>query len=133
MARSTFRFWFTIIVVPSLLVVGALGYLAWRQSVPGVRASLDPVPRWIGVKTPLAVDLRAARGGVRSVEIRLRQGSAKVVILQQAFTGAPTNEQRVALQIDGRDPRPPRGRGHARGAGARRLLAADSRGRPARS
>ena len=101
MARSTFRFWFTIIAVPSLLVVSALGYLAWRQSVPGIRASLDPVPRWIGVKTPLAVDLRAARGGVRSVGIRLRQGSAKVVIVQQAFTGSPTNDQRVALQITG--------------------------------
>jgi len=99
--RSTFRFWFTIIVVPSLLVVGALGYLAWRQAVPGVRAALDPVPRWIGVKTPLAVELVAARGGVRSVEIRLRQGSAKVVVLNQAFTGAITNEQRVALQVTG--------------------------------
>ena len=101
MARSTLRFWFTIIVIPSFFVVGALGYLAWRQNVPGVSASLDPVPRWIGVKTPLAVDLRASRGGVRSVEIRLRQGSAKVVIVQQAFTGSPTNEQRVALQVTG--------------------------------
>lgn len=101
MPRSTFRFWFTIIVIPSLLVVGALGYLVWRQSVPGIRASLEPVPRWIGVKTPLAVDLQAAKGGVRSVEIRLRQGSAKVVIVQQAFTGSPTNDQRVALQITG--------------------------------
>jgi murein DD-endopeptidase MepM/ murein hydrolase activator NlpD len=99
--RSTFRFWFTIIAVPSFLVVGVLGYLAWRQAVPGVRAALDPAPRWIGVRTPVAVDLVAARGGVRSVEIRLRQGSAKVVILHQAFTGAMTNEQRVALQVTG--------------------------------
>jgi murein DD-endopeptidase MepM/ murein hydrolase activator NlpD len=99
--RSTFRFWFTIIVVPSLLVVGALGYLAWRQAVPGVRATLDPAPRWIGVRTPLVVDLVAAKGGVRSVEIRLRQGSAKVAVLNQAYTGAVTNEQRVALQVTG--------------------------------
>ena len=35
------------------------------------------------------------------MEIRLRQGSAKVVITQQAFTGPPANEQRVALQIAG--------------------------------
>ena len=83
MPRSTFRFWFTIIVVPSLLVVGVLGYLAWRQAVPGVRATVEPVPRWIGVKTPLIVDLVASKGGVRSVEIRLRQGSAKVAILNQ--------------------------------------------------
>src|SRR5262249_39445586 len=40
-AGSAFRFWFTIIVIPTLLVVGALGYLAWRQSVSGVRAAFD--------------------------------------------------------------------------------------------
>lgn len=126
MARSTFRFWFTIIVVPSLLVVSALGYLAWRQSVPGVRASLDPVPRWIGVRTPLAVDLRAARGGVRSVEIRLRQGSAKVVIVQQTFTGAPTNDQRVALQVTGAT------LGLREGAATLEVLARDGFWRPIR-
>ena len=126
MARSTFRFWFTIIVVPSLLVVGALGYLAWRQSVPGIRASLDPVPRWIGVRTPLAVDLRAARGGVRSVEIRLRQGSAKVVIVQQAFTGSPTNDQRVALQVTGAT------LGLREGAATLEVLARDGFWRPIR-
>jgi murein DD-endopeptidase MepM/ murein hydrolase activator NlpD len=125
-ARSTFRFWFTIIVVPSLLAVGALGYLAWRQSVPGIRASLDPVPRWIGVKTPLAVDLRAARGGVRSMQIRLRQGSAKVVIVQQAFTGAPTNDQRVALQVTGAT------LGLREGAATLEVLARDGFWRPIR-
>jgi murein DD-endopeptidase MepM/ murein hydrolase activator NlpD len=125
-ARSTFRFWFTIIVVPSLLVVSALGYLAWRQSVPGVRASLDPVPRWLGVKTPLAVDLRAVRGGVRSMEIRLRQGSAKVVIVQQAFTGAPTNDQRVALQVTGAT------LGLREGAATLEVLARDGFWRPIR-
>src|SRR5215468_4505769 len=98
-ARSAFRFWFTIIVIPTLLVVGALGYLAWRQSVSGVRAAFDPPPKWIGVKTPLNVDLRAGRGSLRSVEVRLRQGSAKVVIAQQLFSGPPTKEQRVALQV----------------------------------
>src|SRR6266852_3371675 len=37
MARSTFRFWFSIIVIPTFLVLAILGYFAWRQSVPGVR------------------------------------------------------------------------------------------------
>jgi murein DD-endopeptidase MepM/ murein hydrolase activator NlpD len=100
-ARSAFRFWFTIIVIPSFLVIGALGYLAWRQSVSGVRAAIEPAPKWIGVKTPLAVDLRATRGSLRSVEIRLRQGSAKVMIARQLFSGPPAKEQRVALQIAG--------------------------------
>lgn len=126
MTRSTFRFWFTVIVVPSLLVVGALGSLAWRQSVPGIRAGLDPVPRWIGVKTPLAVDLRAARGGVRSMEIRLRQGAARVVIAHQAFTGAPTNDQRVALQVAGAT------LGLREGAATLEVLARDGFWRPIR-
>jgi len=125
-ARSAFRFWFTIIVIPSLLVVGALGYLAWRQNMPGVRAGFDPAPRWIGVKTPLAVNLRAARGGVRSMEIRLRQGSAKVVIVQQAFTGAPTNGQRVALQVTGAT------LGLREGAATLEVLARDGFWRPIR-
>jgi murein DD-endopeptidase MepM/ murein hydrolase activator NlpD len=107
-------------------VVGALGYLAWRQSVPGIRASLDPEPRWIGVRTPLAVDLRAARGGVRSMEIRLLQGSAKVVIVQQAFTGAPTNDQRVALQVTGAT------LGLREGAATLEVLARDGFWRPIR-
>ncbi len=126
MARSTFRFWFTIIFVPSLLVVCALGYLAWRQSVPGIRASLDPELRWIGVKTPLAVDLRAARGGVRSMEIRLRQGSATIVIVQQVFTGTPTNDQRVALQVTGAT------LGLREGAATLEVLARDGFWRPIR-
>ena len=126
MPRSTFRFWFTIIVVPSFFVVGALGYFAWRQAVPGVRAALDPVPRWIGVRTPLAVDLRAARGGVRSAEIRLRQGSTKVVIVQQVFTGPPTNEQRVAFQVTGST------LGLREGTAALEVLARDGFWRPIR-
>ncbi|HTY80475.1 MAG TPA: peptidoglycan DD-metalloendopeptidase family protein [Candidatus Bathyarchaeia archaeon] len=126
MARSAFRFWFTIIVIPTLLVVGALGYLAWRQSVSGVRAAFDPEPKWIGAKTPLAVDLRAARGSVSSVEIRLRQGSAKVVVLQQAFTGSPAKEQRVALQIAGGT------LGLREGAATLEVLARDTFWRPIR-
>jgi hypothetical protein len=124
--RSTFRFWFSIIVIPSLVVVSALGYLAWRQAVPGIRAALDPVPRWIGVRTPLVVDLRAARGGVRSVEIRLRQGSAKVVILKQVFTGAPASQQRVALQVTGAT------LGLREGTAALEVLARDGFWRPIR-
>jgi len=101
MARSTIRFWFSIIVIPTFLVVAVLGYFAWRQSVPGVRAILEPVPRWIGVKTPLAVDLHAVRGGVRSVEIRLKQGPARVVLTKQAFTGPESSAQRIELVING--------------------------------
>ncbi len=101
MSRSTFRFWFSIIVIPTFLVIAVLAYFAWRQSVPGVRAIIDPAPRWIAVKTPLTVDLIAVRGGLRSVEIRLKQGSARVVLAQQVFTGPPSNTQRVGIQVAG--------------------------------
>ena len=56
--------------------------------MPGVRAELRPVPKFIGVKTPLAVDLRAARGGVASVEIKVVQGATSAVVAQQVFAGA---------------------------------------------
>ncbi len=101
MARSRLKLWLFIILVPAVLVVGAVSVLAWRQSVPGVRAELTPTPRWIGLKTPLTLDLRAARGGVQSVEIRLVQGAAKVVLARQAFSGTVANAQRVQLVVAG--------------------------------
>lgn len=87
--------------IPAVLVVGGVSYLAWRQSVPAVRAELRPAPKHIGVKTPLTLDLRAARGGVQSVEIRLVQGAGRAVVAQQTFSGAPRDEQQVQLSVAG--------------------------------
>ena len=101
MARSRIPLWLTVILVPALVVAAGTAYLAWRQSVPGVSAAFSPTPKWIGLKTPLTLDLRAARGGVQSVEIRLVQGSAKVILARQTFSGTPANEQRVQLTLAG--------------------------------
>ncbi|HET8576100.1 MAG TPA: M23 family metallopeptidase [Methylomirabilota bacterium] len=101
MARSRVKLWFILLAVPSVLVVAVISLLAWRQSVPGVRAELAPTPRWIGLRTPLTVDLHAARGGVRVVEIRLVQGAAKVVLARQNFSGTVANDQRVQLVVAG--------------------------------
>src|SRR4030095_9567548 len=67
-ARARWKPGLILLSVPVILVLAAVSYFAWRQSVPGVRAELRPTPKFLGVKTPLAVDLKAARGGVASVE-----------------------------------------------------------------
>jgi murein DD-endopeptidase MepM/ murein hydrolase activator NlpD len=102
-ARSRFSFRLVVLVLPAVVVVGALSYLAWRQSVSGVRAELSPAPKFVGVKTPLTVDLRAARGGVRWVEIRIVQGSAQILVAQQEFTGPAVDARRVQTTLAPRD------------------------------
>jgi len=75
-ARSRLRVWLIIFAVPVLLVLGALGYLAWRQSVPPVRVEFQPVPQFIGARTPITLVLRASRGkgGQRQEVVRLPAG-----------------------------------------------------------
>ncbi len=88
--------------IPVIVAVAAVSYLVWRQSVPGPRAALTPLPKFLGVKTPLAVDVKAARGGIASLEVRVVQGASSAVVAQQAFP-APPAEQRVEFAIAGRD------------------------------
>ena len=102
-ARARWKPWLILIAVPVILVVAAVSYFAWRQSVPGVRAELRPAPKFLGVKTPLAVDLKAARGGVASVEVKVVQGTTSAVVAQQAFAAPPAAEQHVDLAVAGRD------------------------------
>jgi uncharacterized protein (DUF58 family) len=81
-ARSRIRVWLIIFFIPILLVLGGLGYLAWRQSVPAVRVEFQPVPKFIGARTPVTLDLRATRGGVQAVDVRLMQGGTRVNVAQ---------------------------------------------------
>ncbi len=101
MARSRIRVWLIIFFIPIVAVLGGLGYLAWRQSVPAVRVEFQPTPRFIGARTPVTLDLRATRGGVQAVDVRLMQGGTRVNVAQQTFSGPPSNEQRVQLIIAG--------------------------------
>lgn len=101
MPRSRARVWLILFGVPILLMLGAIGYLAWRQSVPPVRAEFQPVPKFIGLRTPITIDLHAARGGVQSVDVRLLQGGTRVNVAQQAFAGPVSSEQRVQLIVAG--------------------------------
>ena len=101
MARGGAKLWFYLILLPALLIVAGVSVLGWRQSVPGVRAELVPAPRYLGVKTPLTVYLRANRGAVVSAELRLVQGQGRVVLANQTFSGGG-QEQKINLTVEGR-------------------------------
>jgi murein DD-endopeptidase MepM/ murein hydrolase activator NlpD len=83
--------------------VGATSYFAWRQSRPGVRAKLDPHPKFIGLRTALTLDLRAARGGVQSVDVRVVQGAASVTAFQHSFDAPAADAQRLPLMLAGKE------------------------------
>jgi len=102
-ARPSVKLWLTLLAIPALLVLGAVSYLAWRQSVSGVRAELSPAPKFIGLKTPFTLILRATRGGIRDFELRLAQDSARVVVAQQTFSEPVAAEQRVSLTVAGKE------------------------------
>jgi murein DD-endopeptidase MepM/ murein hydrolase activator NlpD len=100
-ARSRARVWLILFLVPILVVLGGIGYLAWRQSVRAVRVQFEPEPKFIGARTPITLVLRAARGGVQSVDIRLNQGGTRVTVAQQTFPDPASNEQRVQIVVQG--------------------------------
>ena len=101
MARVGAKFWFFLVLLPALLIVGGVSVLAWRQMVPGVRAEIVPPPRFIGVKTPLSLRLRAERGTVLTTEVRLVQGQGRVVLASQSFAGGGP-QQTLDLTVEGR-------------------------------
>jgi murein DD-endopeptidase MepM/ murein hydrolase activator NlpD len=65
-----------------LVIVGGVAYLGWRQSVPGVRVGGTP-PRFIGGKTPIALELEAARGQIARAEVRVVQAGKSTVVARQ--------------------------------------------------
>lgn len=98
MARNGFRLW-PFFLVLFLAAAGAAGYLAWRQKAPGPEAHFLPAPRYLGKATPLALELRAVRGGLAGVEVRAVQGGAGTVVFSRTFAGAPL-EQRVEFRVE---------------------------------
>ena len=103
MPRSRFSLWFAIVLFLAVVVVGPIVYLIWRQTVPGVRAEWSPPPKFVGLKTPLTLTLRAARGGVRSVDVRVVQGSSAIVVAQQTFPEPAAAEQRTHITLAAKD------------------------------
>lgn len=100
--RPAWKTWLLVTLILSVVIVGAISYLAWRQSVPGVSATLIPPPKFIGLKTTLILGLASTRGGLQSFEVRLVQGSQKVTVTQETFPPPLPNERGVTLTIEGR-------------------------------
>jgi murein DD-endopeptidase MepM/ murein hydrolase activator NlpD len=125
-ARSRGRPLLLVLVVLVALAVGGISYLGWRQSAPAVRAEFRPAPKFLGARTPVAVELKAARGTVESVEVRVVQGPAHAVVAQQSFAGAPAAEPRVQVVVVGRD------LGLSEGAATIEVRARDNYWRPIR-
>jgi murein DD-endopeptidase MepM/ murein hydrolase activator NlpD len=86
--RSRVKLWFVVISLLVVTIGGSVAYLAWRQSVPGVRVTGTP-PRALGSRTPVTLTVEAARGNVASAELRLVQGETVTVIGRHEGRPAP--------------------------------------------
>jgi murein DD-endopeptidase MepM/ murein hydrolase activator NlpD len=102
MRRPAGKLSLVLVGIPAALVIGVLSYVVWRQAIPGVSVDIRPLPKFVGGRTPLAVSLRAARGGVRSAEVSLVQGEHRVSVGGQDFGAGGPNEQRLDLPLDAR-------------------------------
>ena len=90
-------------MVLAVIVVGGVAYFVWRQSVPGVHAEMAPAPKFLGLKTPFTLSLRATRGGVRSVEVAVVQETTRAVVAQQTFPEPAASAQRLPLTVAAKD------------------------------
>ena len=84
-------------LIPVVAAVGVVAYIAWRQSVSGVRVT-SPPPALLGQKTPLTFALQATRGNVARAEVRLVQGGKNTVIARLEGTPAPRVELPATVQ-----------------------------------
>jgi murein DD-endopeptidase MepM/ murein hydrolase activator NlpD len=96
--RSRTKAWLVLVLVLLVAVVGSVSYLGWRQSVPGVRATLE-APRALGHNASFTVRLEAARGNVRHAEVRVVQGERPVTLARTEGTPAPRVELPVAVAV----------------------------------
>jgi murein DD-endopeptidase MepM/ murein hydrolase activator NlpD len=91
--RSRTKAWVFLVLFLLVVVVGSVSYLAWRQSVPGPRATVQ-APRFLGHNTSVTVTLEAARGRLRRSEVRVVQGGKPTTVAT-----AEAGQSRVQLPI----------------------------------
>ena len=84
-------------LVVILAIVAPISYLGWRQTVPGVRASIA-VPRFIGHTSAFPVTLQAARGNVVSADVRVVQGTRAVTVAKAEAPLGPRGELPVKFE-----------------------------------
>jgi murein DD-endopeptidase MepM/ murein hydrolase activator NlpD len=94
-SRTKPRTFFVLLLV--LVVAGGVAYLGWRQSVPGLRATVT-APRAIGHKSTIPLVVEATRGQVARVEARVIQNDKSALALTQ--DGALGPRVQIALAID---------------------------------
>ena len=94
-SRTKSRTFFVLLLV--LGVAGAVAYLGWRQSVPGVRVTVT-APRTIGHRSTIPLVVEATRGQVARVEARMLQNDTSSVALTQ--DGALGPRVQIPLAVD---------------------------------
>jgi murein DD-endopeptidase MepM/ murein hydrolase activator NlpD len=95
--RSRFKGGLVVVLLVILAIVAPISYLGWRQTVPGVRASLT-VPRFIGHTSAFTVTLQAARGNVVSADVRVVQGTRAVNVGKTEAPLGPRGELAVRFE-----------------------------------
>jgi murein DD-endopeptidase MepM/ murein hydrolase activator NlpD len=95
--RSRFKGGLVVILVVVLAIVVPISYLGWRQTVPGVRASLT-APRFIGHSSAFTVTLQAARGTVARADVRVVQGTRAVTVARTEAPLGPRGELPVKFE-----------------------------------
>jgi len=85
--RSRGKSSFLIVLLLLLAVVGSVSYLAWRQTVPGPRATLE-APRFLGYNSSFTVALQTARGNLKRAEVRVVQGGRPVTVAKSEGAGS---------------------------------------------
>ena len=84
--RSRTKQWIFVVLFLLLAVVGTVSYLAWRQSVPVPRVSLQ-APRMLGHNSSFTATLETARGNLRRAEVRLVQGGRTTTVAKSEGLG----------------------------------------------
>ena len=112
-----------VVLVRLLAVVGSISYHGWRQTVAGVRASVQ-APKAIGHNASFTVTLEAARGNVNRAEVRIVQGGKPVTLPVAA--GLPARRVQVPVSVE------PAAVGLKEGAATLEVWAGDDYWRPFR-
>jgi murein DD-endopeptidase MepM/ murein hydrolase activator NlpD len=95
--RSRFKGGLVVVLVLILAIVAPISYFGWRQTVPGVRATLT-VPRFIGHASAFTVGLQATRGNVVSADVRVVQGTRAVSVGKTEAPLGPRGELPVRFE-----------------------------------
>lgn len=90
----SWKLWLSVLVLLGL--VG--GFVVWRQRQPLVAATIDPALPALGhPKRTVTLALRAGAGSLRSVEVRVVQGTTSRTVLAEELSGSAA-ERPLALE-----------------------------------